>query len=1042
MSTFFLQRPVLAWVLALLVALGGAVGLTQMPLAQYPDVAPPAVMVTAHYPGASAEVVENSVTKVLEQELKGLPRLLYFSATSNASGSAELMLTFAQGTDIDAALVQAQALANQAARRLPASVQRLGLQVRKLQNSFLMVIAVHDRDDRRSATDIADWMATTLEDAIGRVEGVGAVQAFDAPHAMRIWLDPHRLHAAGLVPGDVVTAIENQNRDLSLGELGAQPAAAGQAFNVPVTARSRLQTPQQFGDLVLKTMASGATVRLSQVARVEIGAESYGSISRLDGHPASALAVRLAPGANALKTAEAIRAQVEALRHEFPAGFEVSYPEDSTRFVRLSIAEVLKTLAEAMVLVVVVMRLFLGSWRATWVPTLTVPLVLLGTAGVLALLGMSINTLTLFAMVLAIGLLVDDTIVVVENVERLMAEAGLSPREATLRSMQELGSALVGIGLVLGCIFLPMGLFAGSVGVIYRQFSVTLVAAMALSVLVALVFTPVLCAGVLRARLHAPPHARAARWQLRGLAGLSAALRRPLRVALVYGAIAALAAWGHARLPRAFLPEEDSGTVMVRYSLPPGSPAARSLQLADELQRYFRSEEADTTATVYANAGMSFDGAGQNAGMAFVSLKPWSARRAADQRAQAIAERAMARLAALPAFRDAEVYAMVPPALDGLGEAGGFELWLQDSAGQGRERLRDAAAALTEQARTQPTLAAVRSPGSEPLPRVQLDIDELKAATLGIAPDLLHDTLETAWGGRYVNDFVHGAQIRKVLVQGDAPFRAATQDLAAWHVRGRDGRMTSLAEVASSRWDAGPGELQRFNGVPAVPVQGLAAPGSSSGAAMATMGSLVAATPGVRGAWAGLSFEEQRASGQAAWLYGVSLLFIFLCLAALYESWLVPCAVMAVVPLGLAGAVAAALARGLPDDIYFQVGLLACLGLSAKNAVLIVEFAEARRRAGAAALDAALAAVGARLRPILMTSLAFGAGIVPLALAGGPGAGSQQALGTAVLGGVVSGTALTLVFVPAAYALLARWLPGERMPRPAPSRQPGRGVPA
>lgn len=1017
LAAFFVRRPVLAWVLALSLMLFGLAGLRGLPLAQYPDIAPPAVMITTQYPGASAQVVENSVTKVLEQELKGIESLLYFSASSDSSGRAELTLTFAQGTDIDTTLVQVQSQANAALRRLPAPVQQLGLQVRKLQNSFLMIVAVYDARDVWSVTDIADWMAGALEDPISRIDGVGSVMSFDSPYAMRIWLDPHKLHSLGLTPGDVVEAIEVQNRDLSVGELGGRPAPLGQPFNVTVTAGSRLRTPEQFGAIVVKTQSSGAIVRLDQVARVELGSESYGGVSRLNTHPASAFAVRLAPGANALRTAETIKARVRQLQSAFPPGLTVVYPEDSTRFVRLSIQEVVKTLLEAIVLVVLVMYVFLGSWRATWIPAITVPVVLLGTFGVLAVLGVSLNTLTLFGMVLAIGLLVDDTIVVVENVERLMAENGLDARAATERAMGELSGALLGVALVLACIFLPMAFFPGSVGVIYRQFSITLVVAMGLSVLVAVSLTPALCALFLRrhavsekrleGRLRRVPWAYGS--LLRGM------LVRPRRFVALYLALVVSVVWAYPRLPTAFLPEEDQGTVMLRFSLPPGATTERALEIAKEVERYFLNEEPMATESIYVNAGLSFDGAGQSAGMAFVSLKDWSQRQGEAQRAQALAERAMGRLSHL---RDAEVFAMVPPPVDGLGQSNGFELWLQDSGGLGRKTLSETATALVHQLREDPRLGMMRSAVGEDRPQLRIDIDEAQAAVLGLDLGELHATLETAWGGQYVNDFVHEDRLRKVYVQGDAPFRAVPDNLRDWHARGREGDMTSLAAVAQARWTAGPGALQRFNGIRAVPVYGVAAEGVSSGAAMQAVETALALQHGVSGAWSGLSFEERRASGQALGLYALSLLFVFLCLAALYESWSAPTVVMLVAPLGALGALAAAFLSGLPNDIYFQVGLLTAMGLSAKNAILIVEFAQAETRRGVLTVEAVLRAARLRLRPILMTSLAFGAGVLPLALAWGPSAGSQNAIGIGVLGGVVSGTLLTLLFVPLAYVVV------------------------
>ncbi|WUR15606.1 multidrug efflux RND transporter permease subunit [[Empedobacter] haloabium] len=1019
LARFFIERPVLAWVLAVVLMLAGGVALWRMPVAQYPDIAPPVVRVAAMYPGASATVVENAVTQVLEQELKGVEGLLYFDAASNSSGEAELMLTFRQGLDPMLAQLQVQNKVNQVAYRLPRAVQQNGLTVSALQNSFLMVAVFADRSGRLSDADLADWMSGQVVDAVSRVPGVGQVRNFGAPYAMRIWLDPHKLHSFGLMPGDVIAAIEAQNTEVPVGELGARPSAAGQQINVSVTALSRLRTPQQFRSLVVKTGADGAAVRIEDVARVEIGSESYGSTSRLDGRPASGFAVLLAPGANALTTAAGVRERIAALA--LPPGVEVTYPEDATRFVKRSIAKVAMTLAEAVVLVGAVMFLFLGGWRATLVPLVTVPVVLLGTCAVLALCGYSVNTLTLFGMVLAIGLLVDDSIVVVENVERTMHEQGLDARAATLVSMRGITGALAGIALVLGAVFVPMAFFPGSVGVIYRQFAVTLVTAMALSVLVAVVLTPVLCAGLLRPAAHEHALARLQhRLQARYDGILARLLGRPLRWLLVYGALLAIAAHAYTRLPTAFLPEDDQGTVMVRFALPPGAPYERTAALAAQVEQYFLREEKANVDNIYTIAGFGNNGGGQNAGMAFVALKEWERRGAGEHTAQAIAARATLALGQLA---DARVFAMVPPPIDGLGQAGGLEFWLQDAAGHGAAALNAAAASLSEQAGQLPGMLYVDADGGLDAPQLRIDIDQVRARTLGLALDDVNQTLGAAWGGSYVNDFIDRGRIRRVLVQADAPYRAAPEDLQHWFVRGTSGAMTPLSAFASTRWDAGPGQLRRFNGMPAIQLSAAAAPGASSGPLMDGVERLAAAQPGMALSWSGLSYQDRLSAGQAPLLYCASVLFVFLCLAALYGSWSIPFSVLLAIPLGVLGAVAGAWLGGMQRDIFFQVGVLTTVGLSAKNAILIVEFAEHARRAGSTALAAVAQAAAQRLRPIVMTSLAFGAGIVPLLLASGPGAAAQRAIGASVLGGVLSATLLGIFLIPLCYLLVARFAP-------------------
>ncbi|WP_318654240.1 efflux RND transporter permease subunit [Chromobacterium violaceum] len=1041
LARFFIDRPVFAWVLAIAIMLAGLFALRALPVSQYPDIAPPTVMVSASYPGASAQVVETSVIQVLEQELKGLDNLMYFSATSSSSGQAEIMLTFRQGANPDTAQVQVQNKVSQMLARLPQQVQQNGLSVQKMQGDFLLIASFYDVSGQRGDTDIADWLASNVQDPLSRVDGVGSVRAFGAPYAMRIWLDPHKLNSYGLIPSDVSAAVSKQNTEVSVGELGALPSPPGQQLNAMVTAWSRLSTPEQFRGIVVKALPDGGAVRLGDVARVELGQEDYSSSSRLNGHPASGLAVMLAPGANALATAEAVKARVAELQRNFPPGIRVAYPEDTTHFVRLSIRAVMETLLEAVALVVLVMFVFLRNWRATLIPALTVPVVLLGTFGVLAAAGFGINTLTLFGMVLAIGLLVDDAIVVVENVERVMHDQGVDAHTATVRSMGEIGGALVGIGLVLGAVFLPMAFFGGSVGVIYRQFSITIVAAMALSVLTALTLTPALCATLLRPekpsdsgplaaferRFFRLQSAYAGRW-------LPSWLRRPMRGGLVYLALIAGLAALYPQLPTAFIPDEDQGTVMAQFTLPTGATHERADKVARAVEKHFLETEKANVESVYMLSGFSFGGSGQNAGMAFVALKDWSQRRGQQNSAQAIADRATAALASQ---RDAEVFGMVLPPIGGLGQTNGFEFWLQDASGMGREHLAKARDQLLKAVQGDDRLSAVRSGAADDKPQLRLDVDQSKAAALGLDLANVSDTLGTAWGGRYINDFVDRGRVKKVMMQADAPYRSKPEDLGLWFVRGADGAMTPFSAFARARWEYGPAQLNRYNGLPALPLSGSAAAGISSGEAMRAVEAIAGKLPGTQYEWSGLSYQDRLSSGQTPLLYAVSILFVFLCLAALYESWLVPCAVMTAIPLGVLGAVLAVMARGLANDIYFQVGLLATIGLSAKNAILIIEFAEAAIRRGDDALSAALAAARQRLRPILMTSLAFGVGVAPLVWAGGPGAGSQNAIGAAVLGGVLSATLLTLFFVPLAHVLIRglagrvaerRWKPAEARP--------------
>ncbi|WP_338146939.1 efflux RND transporter permease subunit [Microbulbifer elongatus] len=1013
---FFLVRPVLAWVLMVIVMLGGLLALKKLPVAQYPDVSPPTVSVSAIYPGASAEVVEGSVTQVLEQALKGIDDLLYFEASSSSNGEARMRLTFAQGTDPDVAQMQVQNRVNQVSFRLPRPVQQAGLNVSTQQGSFLMVAVFFDETGVRDDADLSDWIATHVLDAVSRVPGVGGIEAFGAPYAMRIWLKPEQLAAYGLMPADISRAIEAQNAEVPVGELGARPANSGQQLNVSVTALSRLRTVQEFNDIVLKTSREGALVRLADVARVEIGSEDYTTTSRFNGKPASGLAVNLAPGANAVVTADAVRARIAQLQTGFPPGVQVFYPEDASRFVKRSIGEVVKTLGEAVLLVVLVMFAFLRNWRATLIPAITIPVVVLGTFGILALCGFSINTLTLFGLVLAIGLLVDDAIVVVENVARIMAERNLDAATATRESMDEITPALVGITLVLGAVFLPMAFFPGSVGVIYRQFSVTLVSAMALSALVAIALTPVLCARLLK---HNPQKVHAAKKPSKhGFSALlNKVLARPGRFAVIYALLLGAVFWGYQRLPGSFVPEDDQGTVMVRYGLPPGATYTRTAALVESIENYFLTEEKANVAGIYTVSGFSFGGAGQNAGIAFIPLVDWDQREGAENTAQAIAARATG---ALRQLRDARVFATVLPPIDGLGDSSGFEFWLQDADAEGHEALASRARALVQQLEGSAPLLFADSGGAETSPVLRIDIDRHRAAVLGLDLDDVNSTLGTAWGSAYVNDFVHRGRVKKVILQADANARAAPEDLHQWYVRNRSGEMTPFSAFASSRWDAGPAEITRFNGMPAMMITGAAAPGASSGEVLAEVEQEALGLGETHYAWSGLSYQEKISSGQAPLLYGVSILFIFLCLAALYERWSIPLSVLLVIPVGLSGAVLAANLLGLPHDIYFQVGVLTTIGLTAKNAILVVEFAEQARAQGDSLLNAVRRAAQQRLRPILMTSLAFGVGVLPLALATGPGAAGQRAIGTSVLGGVVSATLLILFLVPLCHLLVAR----------------------
>jgi multidrug efflux pump len=1041
LSRFFIDRPIFAWVVAIVIMLIGGLAIGTLPIAQYPDIALPQVSVEAVYPGASAKTVEDSVTQVIEQKMKGIDGLLYMSSQSDGDGTATVTLTFKAGVNIDIAQVQVQNKLQTATALLPQEVQQQGLTVVKSARNFLMVIGLYSEDGKYSGSDLADYIASNIQDPISRVQGVGDTQLFGAQHAMRIWLDPNKLNGYSLTPADVITAIKAQNAQVSAGQLGGTPALPGTGLNATITAQSRLQTADQFENIILKTSADGASVHLRDVARVELGAENYDSLAKYNGLPAAGLPVKLAPGANALDTAKAVKARLEELSKSFPPGVHYVVPLDSTPFIQKSIEEVVKTLAEAIVLVFLVMFLFLQDWRATLIPTIAVPVVLLGTFGILAALGYSINTLTMFGLVLAIGLLVDDAIVVVENVERVMREENLPPVEATRKSMDEITGALVGIALVLAAVFVPMAFFGGSEGVIYRQFSVTLVSAMGLSVLVALVLTPALCATLLKPTDHQRKvtgrgffgwfnrnfdHA-----SLRYQSVVGGLMGRGARMMAIYGVIVLVLALLLIRLPSSFLPEEDQGNLFTLVQLAPGATQERTEAVLTKVADHYLKDEKDTVASIFTVAGFSFAGSGQNTGQAFVRLRDFGDRPRASQSAQAVAGRAMG---AFSQFRDALAFPITPPAVPELGNASGFDFELEDTGGVGHDALMAARNQLLGMASQDPNVAGVRPNGEEDTPQFAINVDQARAGAQGLAIADINSDLSAALGGAYVNDFIDRGRVKKVYVQADAPYRMTPEDLNLWFVRGSGGQMAPFSSFATSNWTIGSPRLERYNGLPSVDIQGSPAPGKSTGEALAAMERMAAKLPpGISYEWTGLSQQEREAGAQAPALYALSIVVVFLLLAALYESWSIPLAVVLVIPLGVLGAVLATTVRGLNNDIYFQVGLLTTMGLAAKNAILIVEFAKDLQKAGRSLVDATLEAVRIRLRPILMTSLAFMFGVMPLAISSGAGSGSQHAIGTGVIGGMLAATALGIFFVPVFFVLVRRTF----APRPKPEAEPG-----
>ncbi|MFQ2180491.1 efflux RND transporter permease subunit [Aeromonas veronii] len=1029
MARFFIDRPIFAWVIALVIMLAGSLAIIKLPVAQYPSIAPPAVGISASYPGASAKTVEDSVTQIIEQNMTGLDHLLYMSSQSDSAGRVSVTLTFQPGTDPDIAQVQVQNKLQQAMSLLPQEVQQQGIRVQKTSSSFLMVAAFISSDGSMNNDDLADYVVSNIKEPLSRLDGVGDITLFGSQYSMRVWLDPNKLNRVQMTPGDVQAAIKAQNAQVAFGKLGGTPSVEDQQFTATIMGQTRLSTVEQFNDILLRVNQDGSKVRLKDVARVELAGESYDADALYNGQSTAAVAIKLATGANALDTAEKVRAKLNELSDYFPANMEIVYPYDTTPFVKISIEEVVQTLIEAIFLVFCVMYLFLQNFRATLIPTIAVPVVLLGTFGVMAAFGFSINTLTMFGMVLAIGLLVDDAIVVVENVERLMSEEDLSPLEATRKSMTQITGALVGIALVLSAVFVPMAFFGGSTGAIYRQFSLTIVSAMVLSVLVALILTPALCATLLKPMKHGEFGAKRGffGWFNRAFdagtnryqSGVRKVIKQGVRYSLIYCAMLAVLAVLFMRMPTSFLPEEDQGVIMSMVQLPVGATKQRTEVVLADMRDYFLKNEKDNVDSVLTVSGFSFAGSGQNAGMAFIKLKDWSERKSPDRSANAIIGRAMGYLFSI---KEAQVFAFNLPPIPELGTATGFDFFLQDRGGIGHDKLMAARNQLLGMAAQDPTLVRVRPNGMEDTPQLDIKIDYEKALAQGLSIADINNTLATAWGSSYVNDFVDRGRIKKVYMQADAPFRMNPEDLKLWYVRNSAGQMVPFSAFASTEWSFGSPRLERYNGVPAMEIVGEAAPGKSTGDAMAAIEQMVKQLPeGVGIEWTGLSFQERQAGSQAPALYAISLLVVFLCLAALYESWSIPFSVMLVVPLGVLGAIVAATLRGLENDVYFQVGLLTTIGLSAKNAILIVEFAKELYDKGMGLGEAVVEAARLRLRPILMTSLAFILGVLPLVISSGAGASSRNAIGTGVMGGMISATVLAIFFVPLFFVLVMRY---------------------
>ncbi len=1034
MAKFFIDRPVFAWVIAILIMLAGALSIFKLPIAQYPEVAPPSVSINANYPGASAQTVQDTVIQIIEQGLTGIDNVQYMSSASESSGSGSVTLTFLAGTNPDIAQVQVQNKLQTVMPLLPQEVQQQGIRVTKSSAGFLLIIGFVSADGRMDKYDIADYVAANVQDQLSRVNGVGQITLFGSQYAMRVWLDANKLATFNLTATDVTAAIKAQNAQIAAGELGGTPSLPGQQVNASIVVQTRLSTPEQFKNILLRVNNDGSQIRLGDVARVELGGENYQFETEYNNRPATGMAITLAAGANALETADAVRARITELSQFFPQGMEVVYPMDTTPFVRLSIKAVVETLIEAIILVFLVMYLFLQNFRATLIPTIAVPIVLLGTFGVLSVCGFSINTLTMFAMVLAIGLLVDDAIVVVENVERVMAEEGLSPREATRKSMGQITSALIGIALVLAAVFVPMAFFGGSTGVIYRQFSITIVSAMLLSVIVALTLTPALCATLLKPVDH--DH-----YEKKGFFGwfnrnfnkattryqssVRTMLGRTSRFMMIYVAIVVVLGLLFTRLPSSFLPDEDQGYMYTQMSLPVGATKERSIEVMNQIEKHYLETEKDNIRSVFSVIGFSFSGRGQNNGIAFVSLKDWSERTHSGQDVQSVAKRAMGTFSKI---KEAMVFPFVPPAITQLGTSTGFNLQLQDLGGLGHEAMIEARNQFIGMASKDSRLVNVRPNGQDDTPQFKLDVNQEKAAALGVSLSDINSLFNTAWAASYVNDFIDRGRVKKVFVQGDAQFRMLPEDVSNWYARNNKGEMVPFSAFTTGRWIFGSPRLERYNGVASININGQGAPGVSSGDAMQAAEEIIKKLPaGVGYQWTGMSFQERQSGNQAPLLYAVSMLVVFLCLAALYESWSVPFAVMLVVPLGVLGAVLFAIGRGLSNDVYFQVGLLTTIGLASKNAILIVEFAKSLHEQGMSLFDATMDAVRMRLRPIIMTSLAFMLGVTPLVISTGAGSGSQNAIGTGVFGGMLSATVLAIFFVPVFFVVVfqfaQRWFP-------------------
>jgi multidrug efflux pump len=1020
LSKFFIQRPIFACVLAIIVMALGVFSVLNLPIERYPDIAPPRISVSTTYTGADAETVEESVTQVLEQQIKGIDNLLYFSSSSDSSGRARISISFENGTDPDTAQVQVQNSINGVLNRLPDDVQRQGVTVNKSLGDTFMVVGLYDETGKSNNIELGDYLSDHIEQELSRIEGIGEVDVFGSQYAMRIWLNPNLLRQYQLMPSDIRSAIEAQNTQVAAGGVGDLPVAADQYLNAKVTAGSRLRTVDEFKNIIVKSNTDGSYIYLKDVARIELGAENYQSFNTINGYPSSGMGISLSSGANALATSALIKAELAKISEKLPQGYKIVYPRDNTPFVQESIKEVVKTLLEAIVLVVLVMFIFLQSWRATLVPTITVPIVILGTFAVLNVLGMSINTLTLFALVLAIGLLVDDAIVVVENVERLMHEQGLTAKQASIESMQEMTGALIGITVVLTAVFIPMAFFTGSTGVIYRQFSITLVAAMALSLLVALILTPALCAIILKPN---PKPMRWATWFNRKLENLRQGYIRLIQKTLnlkwviltIFVALIAVFSLIYRTLPTSFIPSEDQGMLSVQFRLADGAPMSSSQVVGENIRKYFLEHEKQNVDIVLIRYGRNFSGTGQNLGTGFVALKHWDDRSGTQNSAQAIRERATKYFSQ---DRNARITVSLPASVNGLGDSDSLEFWIQDINGQGRKYLDQQFTTLQTQAKQFQSFENLDKKSNPDKSKLKVDVNQKLALANGLSQTAINNTLSAAWGGSYVNDFIDRGRIKRVMMQGDAEFRSKPEDLQVWTVRNAQNQMVPFSNFATTRWEGGPDVVNRFQGYTALQMEANAAAHTSSGQAMKDIQTLISQQDGIDVAWSGLSFEEQKSSSQAWLLYLISIGFIFLCLAALYESWSIPTAVIAAIPLGIGGNIIFSKLAGFPNDIYFQIALLTTIGLSCKNAILIVEFAALSQEKGKTAITAALEGAGLRLRPILMTSLAFGAGIIPLVVAFGAGAASRQEIGVSVLGGVIFGTVLVLLFIPFMYVLV------------------------